>query len=70
MVAPKGLPKDVLDKLVAASLRIGKSEEFAKFAAANGLIVDVGGPQEMDAEMTAYGKTFTDLIAFMSKKAQ
>jgi tripartite-type tricarboxylate transporter receptor subunit TctC len=70
VVAPKGLPKDVLDKLVAAALKIGKSEEFAKFAAANGLIVDVGGPAEMDAEMTAYGKTFTDLIAFMSKKAQ
>ena len=70
VVAPKGLPKDVLDKLVAAALRIGKSEEFAKFSAANGLIVDVGGPKEMDAEMTAYEKTFTDLIAFMSKKTQ
>ena len=70
VVAPKGLPKEVLDKLVAAALRIGKSEEFAKFSAANGLIVDVGGPKEMDAEMTAYEKTFTDLIAFMSKKTQ
>ena len=70
VVAPKGLPKDVLDKLVAAALRIGKSEEFAKFSAANGLIVDVGGPKEMDAEMMAYEKTFTDLIAFMSKKTQ
>lgn len=70
VVAPKGLPKDVLDKLVAAALRIGKSEEFAKFSAANGLIVDVGGPKEMDAEMIAYEKTFTDLIAFMSKKTQ
>ena len=70
VVAPKGLPKDVFDKLVAAALRIGKSEEFAKFSAANGLIVDVGGPKEMDAEMMAYEKTFTDLIAFMSKKTQ
>ena len=70
VVAPKGLPKDVLDKLVTAALKIGKSEEFAKFAQANGLVLDVGGPQQMDAEMTAYGKTFTDLIAFMSKKTQ
>jgi tripartite-type tricarboxylate transporter receptor subunit TctC len=70
VVAPKGLPKDVLDKLVNATLKVGKSEEFAKFAASHGLVLDVGGPQEMDAEMTAYGKTFADLIAFMSKKTQ
>lgn len=70
VVAPKGLPKDVLDKLVNAALKVGKSEEFAKFAATHGLVLDVGGPKEMDAEMTAYGKTFTDLIAFMSKKTQ
>lgn len=70
VVAPKGLPKDVLDKLVNAALKVGKSEEFAKFAASHGLVLDVGGPKEMDAEMTAYGKTFADLIAFMSKKTQ
>lgn len=70
VVAPKGLPKDVLDKLVNAALKVGKSEEFAKFAASQGLLVDVGGPKEMDAEMIAYGKTFSDLIAFMSKKSQ
>lgn len=70
VVAPKGLPKDVLDKLVNAALKVGKSEEFAKFAATHGLVLDVGGPKEMDAEMTAYGKTFADLIAFMSKKTQ
>lgn len=70
VVAPKGLPKDVLDKLVNAALKVGKSEEFAKFAASHGLVLDVGGPKEMDAEMTAYGKTFVDLIAFMSKKTQ
>lgn len=70
VVAPKGLPKDVLDKLVNAALKVGKSDEFAKFAASQGLLVDVGGPKQMDAEMIAYGKTFTDLIAFMSKKSQ
>ncbi|MFM7011428.1 MAG: Bug family tripartite tricarboxylate transporter substrate binding protein [Betaproteobacteria bacterium] len=70
VVAPKGLPKDVLDKLVNAALKVGKSEEFAKFAASHGLVLDVGGPKVMDAEMTAYGKTFADLIAFMSKKTQ
>ena len=70
VVAPKGLPKDVLDKLVNAALKVGKSDEFAKFAASQGLLVDVGGPGQMDAEMIAYGKTFTDLIAFMSKKSQ
>lgn len=70
VVAPKGLPKDVLDKLVNAALAVGKSEEFAKFAASHGLVLDVGGPKEMDEEMIAYGKTFEELIAFMSKKTQ
>lgn len=70
VVAPKGLPKDVLDKLVNAALAVGKSEEFAKFAASHGLVLDVGGPKEMDEEMIAYGKTFEELIAFMNKKTQ
>lgn len=68
VVAPKGIPKDTLDKLVAASLRVANSKEFAEFAVKMGLILDVRGPKEMDQEMIDYKKTFADLIEFMNKK--
>lgn len=68
VVAPKGIPKDTLDKLVAASLKVANSKEFAEFANKMGLILDVRGPKEMDQEMIEYKKTFSDLIDFMNKK--
>ena len=68
IVGPKGMPKEVLDKLVAASLKVANSKEFAEYAKKSGLILDTGGPKEMDQEMVDYGKTFAELIEFMSKK--
>lgn len=68
VIAPKGMPKDVLDKLVAASLKVANSQEFAAFANKMGLVLDVRGPKEMDQEMIDYKKTFSDLIEFMNKK--
>jgi len=68
IIGPKGMPKDVLDKLVTASLKVANSKEFADFAAKSGLMLDIGGPKEMDEEMIEYGKTFTALIEFMNKK--
>jgi len=68
VVAPKGIPKETLDKLVAASLRVANSKEFAEFATKNGMVLDIRGPKEMDQEMIDYKKTFSDLIEFMSKK--
>lgn len=70
IIGPKGMPKDVLDKLVAASLKVANSKEFAEFANKMGLILDVRGPKEMDQEMIDYKKTFADLIEFMNKKDQ
>lgn len=70
IIGPKGMPKDVLDKLVAASLKVANSKEFAEFANKMGLILDVRGPKEMDQEMIDYKKTFSDLIDFMNKKDQ
>ena len=68
IVGPKGMPKDVLDKLVTASLKVANSKEFAEFADKTGLVLDTGGPKEMDEEMIAYGKIFAELIEFMNKK--
>lgn len=68
VVGPKGMPKDVLDRLVTASLKVAKSKEFAEFSNKMGLVLDVRGPKEMDQEMIDYKKTFSDLIQFMNKK--
>lgn len=68
IIAPKGLPKEVLDKLVPASLKVANSKEFAEFAKKMGLMLDVRDPKGMAQEMIDYNKTFTDLIAFMNKK--
>jgi tripartite-type tricarboxylate transporter receptor subunit TctC len=68
IVGPKGMPKDVLDKLLTASLKVANSKEFAAFASKMGLILDVRDSKGMDQEMIDYNKTFSDLIEFMNKK--
>jgi tripartite-type tricarboxylate transporter receptor subunit TctC len=68
IVGPKGMPKDVLDKLLTASLKVANSKEFADFASKMGLILDVRDAKGMDQEMIDYKKTFSDLIEFMNKK--
>jgi tripartite-type tricarboxylate transporter receptor subunit TctC len=68
IVAPKGLPNEIKDKIIATSLAIGNSPEFAQFAQKHGLILDVKGPQQMDEEMNDYTKIFRDLIIFMDQK--
>jgi len=68
VIAPKGLPKDVQDKLVAASLRVARSEEFLKFAKANGYVSDVKGPEAAKAELVQLSKIFSDLNKFLDQK--
>ncbi len=68
VIAPKGLPKDVLDKLAAASLKVVQSQEYAKFAKANGYEVDPKGPDALTAEINYYLKMFSELIKFMGTK--
>jgi tripartite-type tricarboxylate transporter receptor subunit TctC len=67
-LAPKGLPKDILEKLVFASQKVVRSEEYIKFAKANGYVVDPKGPEEVRAELVQYGKTFGELITFINQK--
>jgi tripartite-type tricarboxylate transporter receptor subunit TctC len=68
LIGPKGMPKDVLDKLLTASLKVANSKEFAEFASKMGLVMDVRDAKGMDQEMIDYHKTFSDLIEFMNKK--
>ena len=68
IVAPKGLPNEIKDKIIATSLAIGNSPEFAQFAQKHGLILDVKGPKQMDEEMDEYTRIFRELIVFMDQK--
>lgn len=68
IIAPKGLPEDVKNRLVQASQEVVRSEEFRKFAESNGYEVDAKGPEEVRKEITAYADTFADLITFMKQK--
>jgi tripartite-type tricarboxylate transporter receptor subunit TctC len=68
VIAPNGLPKDVQDKLVAASLQAAKSEDFLNFAKSKGYIVDIMGPDEMRAELKQYSNTYTKLIKYLDQK--
>lgn len=52
VIGPKGMPRDVHDKLVGASRQVVTSEEFKTFAAKGGLVLDPLGPDEIRAELT------------------
>lgn len=67
VLGPKDLPANVKDKLVKDSLQVVRSEEFLKFAEANGYEVVPAGPDEVKKEIAEYSETFADLINFMKK---
>lgn len=51
IVAPKGLPQPIVDKLVAAMEKINKSAEYKEFMSSRGLGIEWGGPKEFMAFM-------------------
>jgi len=51
VIAPNGLPADVLDKLVTSSRKVVTSDEFKAFARRGGLVLDAKGPNEIRAEL-------------------
>ncbi len=66
VIAPKGMPKDVQDKLVNAAIQIVKSEEWNKFARAQGSsAIEQNGPDVARAELDYYTKAYGDLIRFI-----
>ena len=68
VIAPKGMARDVQDKLVAASLQSVRSEEFMKVTKASGYVLDAKGPEALKAELMEYSKGFSDVIKFLDQK--
>jgi tripartite-type tricarboxylate transporter receptor subunit TctC len=68
VMAPKGLPKEVLDKLVSASQQIINSPEYAKFAT-EGYALDPKNPAELSAEIIRDTETFTELLKLLDQKS-
>jgi tripartite-type tricarboxylate transporter receptor subunit TctC len=68
-IAPTGIPKDVLAKLIDASLRAVRSEGFNQFAKANGYGPDPDpkGPEAVRAELLPQTKLYSDLIKFIEQ---
>src|SRR5215212_7517651 len=62
IVAPKGLPNDVRDKLAAALRKVAASKEYTDFMASRGFGVIYAGPEEFGKFMA---KADTDLGATM-----
>ncbi len=68
VMAPKGLPKEVLDKLVSAAQQIINSPEYAKFAT-EGYALDPKSPAELSAEIIRDTETFTELLKLLDQKS-
>ena len=65
MIAPNGLPKPILDKLMAVSKTIVESDEFKSFLKANGYTSDPKIGDDMKQELAAYDTKFRDVIKFL-----
>jgi tripartite-type tricarboxylate transporter receptor subunit TctC len=63
VIAPNGLPPEILDRLAMESQQIAESDRFAEFAAVNDLAIDVMGPDEAREDLFRLQQTFRDLIA-------
>jgi tripartite-type tricarboxylate transporter receptor subunit TctC len=65
VIAPNGLPKPILDKLLAVSKTIVESEEFKSFLKANGYTWDPKVGDDMKKELADYDRKFRDIIKFL-----
>lgn len=68
IIAPKGMPAPVREKLVAASLEAVRSDEFREFAVARGYLVDSKGPEDMRTELDFYQGKFAELLKYLEQK--
>jgi tripartite-type tricarboxylate transporter receptor subunit TctC len=68
VIAPKGMPRDIQDKLMATALQVVRTEEFIKFTKANGYAADAKGADTVKMELLQQSKIFSDLIKFMEQK--
>jgi tripartite-type tricarboxylate transporter receptor subunit TctC len=67
VIAPNGLPKPVLDKLMAASKIIVASDDFRNFLKANGYTYDPKFGDDMKKELEDYDGKFRAIIKFLDE---
>ncbi len=68
VITSKGVPKNVLDKLVTASLQVLRSEEYLKFAKAKGFQVTPKGLEGAMEELLRCKKIYADLKEYIEKE--
>jgi len=69
VIGPKGMPKNVTDKLFPASMQVIRSEEYRAFADKLGYAVDTGtSPEALKAELVKNTQQYESLIKFLDKK--
>lgn len=67
LIAPKGLPTDVKDKLVKVFGDAVKSQEFQDFAEKGSLIASYLGPEALEEKLTQDAKEYAELLESLSK---
>ncbi len=65
VIAPKGVPQPIRDKLNAASKRVVESESFKAFATANGYTIDIKFGEAMKKELMDYEKQYKEVNEFL-----
>jgi tripartite-type tricarboxylate transporter receptor subunit TctC len=65
VIAPNGLPKPILEKLLAVSKTIVESDEFKSFLKANGYTSDPKIGDDMKQELAGYDVKFRDVVKFL-----
>lgn len=68
IVAPKGLPDAMRQRLTEASLEVIRSDEFEEFSRPNDFTIDAKGPEETKAEVDALMADFAGLIKTLGLK--
>lgn len=68
VATPKGISDDVRQKLVEATAKVSQSEEYRKFLAENGYVVDAKNPDDAIAELKSDAAAYAELVAFMEKQ--
>jgi tripartite-type tricarboxylate transporter receptor subunit TctC len=70
LIAPKGIPKNIMEILVESALKAMRSDEFNKFAKEHGYDPDdpPKDPDDVRKEVFPQTKMFSDLIKFIDDK--
>ena len=61
--APKGTPREAIDKIAAAAIKTVKTDEFHEVLKLNGQTENAGGPEALDAQLEADRKHWGTVIS-------